>query len=109
MNKTIDKYDILLINSCFEEVSAEVGTSMEERMKVYNGFLFLTNLQTFDPNITVNYFWDFHWEIVMSCNMYLCFLDLENIYFIFKNEIKGKSPEVPFYGITSPYSYFEVI
>ena len=56
MNKTIDKYDILLINSCFEEVSAEVGTSMEGRMKVYNGFLFLTNLQTFDPNITVNYF-----------------------------------------------------
>ena len=23
--------------------------------------------------------------------------------------IKGKSPEVPFHGITSPYSYFEVI
>ena len=22
---------------------------------------------------------------------------------------KGKSPEVPFHGITSPYSYFEVI
>ena len=63
------------IDNYFEEVSTEVGTSMEGRMKVHNGFLFLTNLQTFDPNVTVNYFWDFHLEIVwaikdMSCNIY---------------------------------------
>ena len=33
---------------------------------VYNGFLFLPNLQTFDPNITVSYYWYFHLEIVRT-------------------------------------------
>ena len=28
---------------------------------------------------------------------------------IYKDPVKGKSPEVPFHGITSQYSYFEVI
>ena len=62
-------------NTYFEIVSTEEDTSIEGRMNVYNGFLFLTNLQAFDPNITVSYHWYFHLEIVRTiqdlfCNIY---------------------------------------